>query len=172
MILLSGNCISRFESDQYGAFYTVATNAGYLTGTTDQDRTYDLGGDEYTFPNTQLTWQNGTDLYNFLWQDTSLPDFATRYQVCDDIDGISLIDNHSLEIPVGYTTYQVNTSCIDIDNPIGQIGNFTPTTTTTTSTKTSGSETDQSELCGEVQSDGTSTDVSVKVCINLQDDIV
>ena len=119
-----GNCISRFESHQYNAFFSVAAAAGYLSGNSEDDYVYDLGGDPYTYPGTQLTWDNGTALYNFLWQDTTLAQFATRYQACDDIDGVRLTAEESFEIPTGFTPYKAVETCTNIDLPVGQIGDY------------------------------------------------
>ena len=129
-----GNCLSTFTTYQTAAFYSVASLAGYLTGNDITDYQYDIGGDSYTY--SSLTWQNGSDLYNFLWSDVSLESFRTRQVVCDDIDGASLISNTTMEIPYGYTKYETSTTCKDIENAIGQIGDYivdgTVTETTTT----------------------------------------
>jgi len=177
-----GDCISRFEDAQFELWLGGASQAGYLTGTSD-NLEYNLGGNPFTYGG--LTWQNGEEFYNFLWQETGLPELSTRYQACFDIDGNRLTPEESFEIPTGFTPYTTTETCTNIDAPVGQLGDYNtlaPTAATVSptgapsespvSTSSTESGTTSDTLCGEVTSDGTSTDVSVKVCVDLEDDTV
>jgi len=169
-------CISVFTASQYAGFFALAGNAGYWDA---DEETYDLGGDPYSWPAFDISVQNGTDFYDFLWQETSYEALATREQLCNDIRGESVFsggDNEELVIPNDYTPYVPDTECslIDADAVVGYIGgDITPTPTSdTTPTPTAEVVSESNLLCGSVASDGTSPDVSVSVCVDIDADTV
>merc|ERR1719486_170944 len=86
-------CVSKFTAAQYNGFELLAQNGGYMTENNDGSYEYDLGGDPFTFETQSgltLSFQNGTELYDFLWKETSYDVLATRDQYCRDKSGGSL----------------------------------------------------------------------------------
>jgi len=171
------NCLSVFTDTQFNGFYSVATQAGYLTGTSQANYAYDISGDPFTYTDSgsgaSITWQNGEDLYNFLWQDTNLAFLSTRAQICEDIDGNQIPSSSVFEIPSGYTPFVADTTCSAIENAVGQIGTYgtneptSPTTTTTSGTPSplpggigGTAAAGGYKLCGQTTSDGTSHKMS------------
>eukprot|EP01084_Bolivina_argentea_P206386 352401_1 len=156
-------CVSSFTEGQIGGFWNIAEVAGYATGVGTNDVTYNLGGDPYTYSlsGSPVTWQNGEELYKYLWTETGVNELKTRYQLCLDHAGNNLTGVYNLEIPNGYTPYVSNTQCKDINNPVGQVGEYSIANTITTT-----NEIASTKICGSVTSDGTSTEISVNVCIN------
>jgi len=170
-----GTCISAFTEGQLSAWVQLALAAGYLTGSSEANYAYNLGGNPYTY--SGITWQNGSDFYRFLWEETELSVLATRQQRCSDIAGAPLANGTEFAIPSGFTPYETTSTCSSIDTPVGQIGDYStsaptaPTTPAPTTPAPTAAGTGNT-LCGEATSDGTSTDVSVSVCVDLDDDTV